>query len=83
MAETTNQTDGHPPVRTFKPRRRPLSPARAELFARLAPQFMLDEEGPTLDLAEVFDRDGNVVLDIGIGVGDTLLTMAVSSRSST
>jgi tRNA (guanine-N7-)-methyltransferase len=80
MAETTDQTNGHPPVRTFKPRRRPLSPARAELFARLAPQFTLDEEGPTLDLADVFDRNGSVVLDIGIGVGDTLLTMAASQQ---
>ena len=68
----------HPPVRTFKPRRRPLSPGRAELFARLAPRFTLEEQGPLLDLADVFGRHGEVVLDIGIGVGDTLLTMAAA-----
>ena len=66
----------HLPVRTFKPRRRPLSPARAELFARLAPRFTLEEQGPPLDLADVFGSDGGVVLDIGIGVGDAVLTMA-------
>jgi tRNA (guanine-N7-)-methyltransferase len=66
----------HPPVRTFKPRRRPLSTARAELFARLAPRFTLEEQGPPLDIADVFGSHGVVVLDIGIGVGDAMLTMA-------
>jgi len=65
-----------PPVRTFKPRRRRLTPARAELFERLAPRFTLDEQGPLLDLADVFGRDCGVVLDIGFGIGDALLTMA-------
>ncbi len=63
-------------MRTFKPRRRPLSTARAELFARLAPRFTLEEQGPLLDLADVFGAEGEVVLDIGIGVGDAMLTMA-------
>jgi tRNA (guanine-N7-)-methyltransferase len=68
----------HPPVRTFKPRRRSLSPGRAEVFERLAPQFALAEEGPLLDLDEVFGRRANVVLDIGFGVADSLLTMAAA-----
>ena len=67
-----------PPVRTFKPRRRSLSPGRAELFARLAPRFVLDEKGPPLDLGAVFRRHADVVLDIGFGVGDTLVAMAVA-----
>jgi tRNA (guanine-N7-)-methyltransferase len=68
----------HPPVRTFKPRRRSLSPGRAEVFERLAPQFTLAEDGPLLDLDEVFGRRANVVLDIGFGVADCLLTMAAA-----
>src|SRR5262245_2639057 len=67
-----------PPVRTFKPRRRPLSSSRAELFERLAPVFVLDERGPALDLAAVFGRTGSVVLDIGIGIGDALIDMATA-----
>jgi tRNA (guanine-N7-)-methyltransferase len=67
-----------PPVRTFKPRRRSLTPGRAELFARLAPVFTLPEDGPLLDLDEVFGRSASVVLDIGFGVADSLLTMAVA-----
>ena len=68
----------HPPVRTFKPRRRSLSPGRAEVFERLAPQFTLAEDGPLLDLDEVFGRRANVVLDIGFGVADCLLTIAAA-----
>jgi tRNA (guanine-N7-)-methyltransferase len=68
----------YPPVRTFKPRRRSLSPGRAEVFERLAPQFTLAEEGPLLDLDEVFRRRANVVLDIGFGIADSLLTMAAA-----
>jgi tRNA (guanine-N7-)-methyltransferase len=67
----------HPPVRTFKPRRRPLSRNRAELFERLTPVFTLSEDGSALDLEEIFGRPARVVLDVGIGVGETLLTMAV------
>ena len=45
----TSATTDDPSVRrrrTFKPRRRSLSSARAELFDRLAPRFALDEHGP-------------------------------------
>jgi tRNA (guanine-N7-)-methyltransferase len=66
----------HPPVRTFKPRRRSLSAARTALFERLGPRFLLDEAGPPLVLADVFRRDTATVLDIGIGWGETLLAMA-------
>jgi tRNA (guanine-N7-)-methyltransferase len=68
----------HPPVRTFKPRRRPLSPGRAELFERLAPIYTLSEDGPPLELDRVFGRPANVVLDIGFGIADSLLAMAAA-----
>ena len=69
---------GRPPVRTFKPRRRPLSTERAALMDRLAPVWCLDETGPTLDPVEVFGRDAPLVVDIGIGFGDTSTTMAAA-----
>jgi tRNA (guanine-N7-)-methyltransferase len=68
----------YPPVRTFKPRRRSLSEARAALFQLLVPVYGLDERGALLDLAAVFGRRAPVVLDIGIGAGDTLVEMAVA-----
>ena len=65
-------------IRTFKPRRRQLSPARAALFDRLAPTLCLDPEGPVLDLATVFGRVAPVVLDVGIGLGDALIASAAA-----
>jgi tRNA (guanine-N7-)-methyltransferase len=66
----------HPPVRTFKPRRRALTPARAVTVERLAQRWALDEAGARLDLPAVFGRDVAVVLEIGIGLGDTMIAMA-------
>jgi tRNA (guanine-N7-)-methyltransferase len=68
----------HPPVRTFKPRRRSLSHGRAEVFERLAPVFTLAEDGPLLDLDAEFGRQAHAVLDIGFGIADSLLTMAAA-----
>lgn len=67
-----------PSRRTFKPRRRRLSPSRAAALERLAPEWTLAESGPQLDLDAVFGREAAVVLEIGIGIGDTLVAMAIS-----
>lgn len=63
-------------VRTFKPRRRPLTPERAALMDRLAPELCLPETGDALDAVAVFGRAAPLVFDIGIGLGDTLTVMA-------
>ena len=74
--------DGRAPAfRTFKPRRRQLTPARADLFERLAPTWCLDEAGGLLDTEAVFGRRAPVVLEIGIGLGDTLTTAAAADPS--
>ena len=69
-------TEPSHPIPTYKPRRRQLSPARAALMARLEPVLCLDVSGPALDLAAVFGRHAPVVLDIGIGHGESLTTAA-------
>ncbi len=68
-----------PPVRTFKPRRRPLSPARAELLDRLAPTWCLDEVGDAFDPVAEFARDAPLTVEIGIGFGDSFTTMAADA----
>ncbi len=75
----TTPTPSPPPIRTFKPRRRPLTPARAAQFEELAPRWCLDESGgsdDSFDPVAVFGRTAPVVVEIGIGFGDTLLAMA-------
>jgi tRNA (guanine-N7-)-methyltransferase len=62
--------------RTFKPRRRALSPARQALFERLAPQWCLDETGDSLEVA-------GAVLDIGFGDGAATVELALADRSRT
>ena len=74
-------TAGRPPVRTFKPRRRPLSLKRAELFERLEPRWCVAEAGEPFDAVEAFGRSAPFVLDIGIGFGDTTTTMAAADPS--
>lgn len=65
-------------VRTFKPRRRQLTPARTELFERLRPLLCLDVEGERFDPVAEFGRVAPLVLDIGIGHGDSLTTAAAA-----
>lgn len=65
-------------VRTFKPRRRPLSSERAALMARLEPELCVAETGPSFDPVATFGRRAPLVVDIGIGLGDSLTTMAAA-----
>ena len=65
-------------ILTFKPRRRQLSPARAALYERLRPVWCVDADGVPFDAAEVFGRSAPLVLDIGIGYGDSLTTAAAA-----
>ncbi len=71
-----------PPVRTFKPRRRPLSTARADLFERLMPRYGLDESGPPIDPVGVFRRRAPLVIEIGIGLGVAFTELAAAEPAS-
>lgn len=73
---------GRPPVRTFKPRRRPMSAARSELFERLAPVWCLEEVGEGFEPLEDFGRAAPLVLEIGIGAGESLTAAAAADRGT-
>lgn len=65
----------YPPARSFRPRRRALSPARAEMYDRLFARWAVPVVGEPLDIGELFGgRD--VVLDIGYGGGEGLIELA-------
>jgi tRNA (guanine-N7-)-methyltransferase len=72
-------TPPYPLVRSFKPRRRKMGPQTADAYGRLSPNWCLAVDGPPLDFNEVFGdaaRFGTIVLDIGFGYGDALVTVA-------
>lgn len=71
-------TTMYPPVRSFQPRRRSLSPARTLRYQLLVGQFALSTDGGLLDFADVFGSLQDVVLDIGFGGGEGLTGMAAA-----
>lgn len=77
-----SDAEDRPPVRTFKPRRRPISATRAALFERLEPLWCLDEVGDVFDPVEVFGRAAPLVFEIGIGAGESLTAAAVADPDS-
>lgn len=71
-------TTVYPPVRSFQPRRRALSPTRALRYQQLVQQWALASEGEPLDLAGLFAPLTDVVLEIGFGGGEGLIRMAAA-----
>lgn len=71
----------YPPQRSFKPRRRSLSPSRTVAYEEAMATFGVAVRGPELRFDELFtdelsgDGDG-VMLDIGFGSGEALLELA-------
>ena len=57
-------------VRTFRPRRRKLGPELSKVYERLKDDWSIAENGPKLDLGEVFGNGNPVCLEIGCGRGD-------------
>ena len=59
-------------------RRRSLSPKRQAEFDEWIVRWGLDLDGPVLDWTNVFGRDGDVVLDVGFGHGESTIEMAAA-----
>jgi tRNA (guanine-N7-)-methyltransferase len=55
-----------------------LSTERTALMERLAPRWCVDEMGERLDAAAEFGRSAPLIVDVGIGFGDSLTTMAAA-----
>jgi len=65
-----------PPLRSFKPRRRRLGTEAQTAYSSAADGRRLPEDGPPIDLVEVFGRVAPVVVEIGFGGGEALLELA-------
>lgn len=72
--------DGRPMAvaRTFKPRRRRMSPTRTAAFERLMPIYGLDVEGPATSPQHIFERSAPVALEIGCGAGEAAIASATA-----
>jgi tRNA (guanine-N7-)-methyltransferase len=70
----------HPPQRSFKPRRRGLTPSRIEAYERANERWGIAVEGDQLSFEEVFgghiDPLDEIVLDVGFGGGEALIEIA-------
>jgi len=75
---------GAPPprVRTYHARRGRLSSAHHEALSTLTDRWSLAASGLASDLAAVFGRRSDVVLDIGCGMGDSTRAQASADPSS-
>ena len=78
----------HEPLRTFHPRRAPLSQEREDALRTLWPRFgfsVHDDRSPapstadgSLDTVALFGRSAPLVLEIGSGMGETTAAMAAA-----
>lgn len=66
----------HPPVRTYKVRRR-VTTGQADAMARLLPALGVDPSVPFV-ARDVFGRDAPLVLEIGSGMGEATAAMAAA-----
>lgn len=67
-------------VRTFRPRRRKLGPELSKVYERLKDDWSIAENGPKLDLGEVFGNGNPVCLEIGCGRGDLAVSFGPTHR---
>lgn len=66
-------------VRTFKPRRRSLGANRQARFDELAQRWLIPPGDRQLDLPATFGRRSPVILEIGIGGGESCVAMAAAA----
>lgn len=76
VAEEFPQDRQPRPVRSFVLRQGRMSPAQERALTDLLPRYGIDYTGAALDLAQVFGRRADVVLEIGFGMGETTATIA-------
>jgi tRNA (guanine-N7-)-methyltransferase len=69
-------TDLKRSIRTFVMRTGRITPSQQKALQTLWPQYGLEANGEPLDFPQIFGRSAPVTLEIGFGMGDTLVSMA-------
>jgi len=67
------------PIRSFVLRTGRKTPSQERAYEELWPKYGLSIEDGKQDLAVLFGRDSDVVFEIGFGMGDSLVEMALAS----
>lgn len=70
------------PAASYRQRQRRLSPKRQAEFDEWIVRWSVAVDGPPLDWHEVFGRDGDVVLDVGFGHGESTIEMAAADPAT-
>lgn len=66
-------------IRTFVMRTGRITPSQQKALETLWPEYGLTADGQPLNFQHIFGRTAPVTLEIGFGMGDTLITMAQQS----
>ncbi|WLD58265.1 tRNA (guanosine(46)-N7)-methyltransferase TrmB [Salinispirillum sp. LH 10-3-1] len=66
-------------IRSFVMRTGRMTPGQEKALNEQWPLYGIDADGTPLDFAQLFGRPAPVVLEIGFGMGDSLLDMALAS----
>jgi tRNA (guanine-N7-)-methyltransferase len=64
------------PIRSFASRERPLTQTQEEAL-KLLPQYRLELDAGTINLPNIFGRTAPLILEIGFGMGRSLMEMAL------
>ena len=73
-----NQTPKKRAIRSFVRREGRMTESQKNAIADLWPHYGLDFNGEALDIAETFQREASTILEIGFGMGDSLVSIAES-----
>jgi len=65
-------------IRSFVRREGRFTPGQQQAWERLMPQFGVEYDGQPLDFEQLFGRSAPVILEIGCGNGETLVTLATT-----
>ena len=63
-------------IRSFVHRRAHITPSQQEALERLGPRWVLPYAPTVLDYEAAFGRSGDVILEIGFGMGETTAKIA-------
>ncbi|WP_246480757.1 tRNA (guanosine(46)-N7)-methyltransferase TrmB [Motiliproteus sediminis] len=72
----TEENKHHRSIRTFVMRTGRMTPSQQKALEQQWPLLGLNREAGVIDFAEVFGRQAPTILEIGFGMGDSLLAMA-------